>query len=121
MSRSVGEWVGKNDDEDVPPRVKRRVWLKAGGCCENCGRKTGPGLRGDTDHIIPLEKGGPNRESNLQLLCVQCHKDKTRDEVAEKAKVARTQNKHLGFVKKRQGFRAWRKFDGTIVYKEDEE
>ena len=37
-------------------------------------------LRSDTyeiDHIVPLASGGTNDDSNLQLLCVDCHKEKT--------------------------------------------
>ena len=31
----------------------------------------------EIDHIIPLAAGGSNDAKNLQLLCVDCHKDKT--------------------------------------------
>ena len=29
------------------------------------------------DHIVPLGNGGSNERSNLQMLCVECHKEKT--------------------------------------------
>ena len=32
------------------------------------------------DHIKPLANGGTNEKDNLQLLCVECHFDKTRNE-----------------------------------------
>ena len=35
------------------------------------------------DHIIPLACGGTNDESNLQLLCVGCHYEKTKNEQEE--------------------------------------
>ena len=30
----------------------------------------------EIDHIIPLAAGGSNENTNLQLLCIDCHKDK---------------------------------------------
>ena len=30
------------------------------------------------DHIIALDNGGPDTEANLQGLCAECHKAKTR-------------------------------------------
>lgn len=32
----------------------------------------------EVDHIVPLHKGGPDKWHNLQGLCDDCHKDKTR-------------------------------------------
>jgi hypothetical protein len=32
------------------------------------------------DHISPLAAGGSNEESNLQILCVSCHRDKSSNE-----------------------------------------
>jgi hypothetical protein len=32
------------------------------------------------DHIIPSFKGGLNASSNIQLICANCHEDKTREE-----------------------------------------
>jgi 5-methylcytosine-specific restriction protein A len=31
-------------------------------------------FEGSIHHIIPIEKGGTNRYSNLMLLCESCHK-----------------------------------------------
>lgn len=33
--------------------------------------------RDQIDHVIPREQGGSNDESNLQPLCVECHKAKS--------------------------------------------
>lgn len=35
----------------------------------------------ELDHIVPLMWGGSNDDSNLQLLCVTCHKIKTSKEL----------------------------------------
>ena len=34
----------------------------------------------EIDHRIPLHLGGTNAWENLELLCAQCHRKKTRDE-----------------------------------------
>ena len=36
----------------------------------------------EVDHIKPLCAGGTNARDNLQALCSDCHKDKTRRDVA---------------------------------------
>lgn len=42
----------------------------------------GTGDRWQTDHIIPIHKGGKGiANENLQTLCVPCHKAKTRDDI----------------------------------------
>lgn len=97
--RSVPEWIGRNDDTAIPPRVKLRVYHRAEGKCAKCGNE---GWAGEYDHAIPIILGGENRESNLQLLCVPCHKAKTRLDVKLKAKVARVRKKHLGIARPRQ-------------------
>ena len=38
----------------------------------------------EIDHIIPKCKGGTNEENNLQALCPNCHRKKTRKDVAKK-------------------------------------
>jgi len=39
---------------------------------ENCGKPAS-----EVDHIKPKGLGGTDDESNLQSLCVECHKEKT--------------------------------------------
>lgn len=110
--RSVPEWIGRNDDSAIPARVKLRVYHKAKGLCAACRLHW---LSGQYDHAIPLILGGGNRESNLQFLCVPCHKAKTALDVKLKAKVARVRKRHLG-IKKPRTMRSWRKFNGEIVH-----
>ena len=114
MSRTLPEWIGKTDNTSIPDRVRLRVHGKAGGKCAVCGRDA---FICDFDHIIPIILGGQNRESNLQLLCIPCHKAKTKLDVKLKAKVARVRKRHIG-IKKPRTIRAWRRFDGTPVYAE---
>lgn len=115
MSRALPEWIGKNDDAAIPPRVQDRIARKADDCCQTCKRRIGGKLRAECDHIIPLILGGQHRESNLQLLCNECHSAKTVRDVKIKAKAARIHKSKLG-IRKPRSIRAWRKFDGTPVY-----
>lgn len=116
MTRGVPEWIGKTDDSAIPLRVKLRVHEKSEGMCSVCSLEASSG---QYDHIVPLILGGPNRESNLQLICVPCHRAKTRLDVKLKAKVARVRQRHLGIRKpsrfpgsRDSGFK--RKMNGTV-------
>lgn len=93
MSRSTDEWRGKTDDTAIPPRVKERIARAACDHCVKCDRKVGEKLRPEFDHVTPLILGGQNRESNIQLLCHECHGAKTKLDVKLKAKVARVHTK----------------------------
>ena len=56
--------------------VRRRVLKRDNWRCQSC-KKYGTHI----DHIRPLFKGGAEYdESNLQVLCKWCHRDKTRGE-----------------------------------------
>jgi 5-methylcytosine-specific restriction endonuclease McrA len=102
-----------------PEKTKIAVMLKCDGKCakRGCGRKTGL----DIDHIIPLALGGPNDLKNLQLLCEEHHKEKTRDDIRKIAKAKRLAKKETeerepsrlqspGFDKTKS-----RGFDGVVV------
>ena len=113
MSRSTDEWIGKHDDAAIPLRVKERVARASGDLCVKCDRKVGEKLRPEFDHVTPLILGGQNRESNIQLLCHECHGAKTKLDVKLKAKVARVRQKTFG-IKKQRIITRWRLFDGSI-------
>jgi 5-methylcytosine-specific restriction endonuclease McrA len=115
MSRSVAEWIAKNDDEAIPARVKVRVFEAFGGNCVSCTLAIRGATRPAYDHVQAIINGGEHRERNLQLLCVPCHAVKTRKDIAEKAIVYRKRAKHLG-LKKPRSIRSWRKFNGEIVF-----
>jgi 5-methylcytosine-specific restriction enzyme A len=102
MTRSVEEWRGKTDDTQIPPRVKIRIFEKHNRCCGCCSRTIVGKLLPRYDHIIALVNGGQNRESNIQLLCSECHDCKTAIDVKEKSVVYRKKAKHIG-IKLRRG------------------
>lgn len=112
--RSVPEWIGKTPDTPIPPRVHLRVRDRDDSRCAHCTRVE---KRGQADHICALINGGQNRERNLQWLCTTCHRLKTAEDVAVKAKTHRVRVKDAGLRKPSRGFRGWRKFNGEPVYR----
>ncbi len=97
MSRELPEWIGRDDNQAIPPNVRDRVFTRDGGRCAICTRPIDEKVRPAIDHIIALCNGGENRESNLQLLCVSpCHAQKTKSDVGEKSTVYRKRLKDRG-------------------------
>lgn len=60
--------------------IKEKLIKRRGHKCEICGCI--PGYL-ELDHIVPLWKGGTNEYKNLQLLCHECHRQKTKDDMSE--------------------------------------
>lgn len=98
--RSVPEWVASSPDAAIPARVRLRVFERYGGVCQLTGRKIRPGDAWDLDHRIALALGGQHREGNLWPVLSEAHREKTRDDVKAKAKIARIRAKHLGVFPK---------------------
>lgn len=55
-------------------KIRRKTLLRDKYTCQHCGRIGG---QLEIDHIIPISKGGTDKESNLQVLCVGCHREKS--------------------------------------------
>jgi 5-methylcytosine-specific restriction protein A len=101
MPRTVAEWIGKDDDERVPDKVRLRVFLRFGGICCECGVKI-RAKRWVCDHRKAIINGGENRESNLGPIHEACDRTvKTPRDVSEKKLNNRVLSKHLG-IKKRK-------------------
>ena len=58
----------------------------------------------ECDHRIALINGGEHREGNLQVICLWCHRAKTRADVAIKSKNYHRRAKHVGAARKRSSF-----------------
>lgn len=104
--RSVPEWIGKSNDEKIPPRVKLRIFERAGGKCHISGRAIRAGEAWDADHVIALCNGGEHRESNLAPALADKHRAKTKADVAEKATNYRKRASHLGLSHPAQKIRS---------------
>jgi len=111
MVRQLPEWQGKTDDEAIPARVKLRVYDLYNGNCAICTLKV---LVAAYDHAVAFINCGQHRESNLQLLCVRCHKDKTKVDVAEKSQIYHKRVKAVGIKRKRWTI-GGRKFNGQPI------
>ncbi len=95
MARALPEWIGSTPDAKVPDRVKIRIWEREGGRCHLSGRKIMPGELWDLDHKVALINGGEHRESNLFPALRDKHREKTREDVAEKSVTYRVKSKHV--------------------------
>jgi 5-methylcytosine-specific restriction protein A len=56
-----------------------RIALRDMYTCRACGRVTDK-REGEVDHRTPLALGGSDHVSNLQWLCIECHRQKTQRE-----------------------------------------
>ena len=94
--RSTEEWIGKTDDQAIPLRVRARVFELKRGRCHRCKRKIGVGDRWTCEHMIAIENGGENRESNLDVTCDWCLPIKNRKDAATKRKGTKVRYAHMG-------------------------
>lgn len=78
----------------LSPSRREKFRILKNGICNECGCDVGNSF--DVDHIIPLETGGKDDESNFQLLCKPCHKLKTKQDVKIISKVRSVRQKHEG-------------------------
>lgn len=66
-----------------------RLLLKRHKPCAKCGRPWKQSHQ--LDHIVALALGGKDEESNYQVLCVDCHRAKTREDLREIWKARRVE------------------------------
>ena len=103
-------------------KTKRAAWERAGHHCEECSVLIKPENGPEYDHRIEDYFNGGNSLDNCRVLCIGCHKTKTRKQSAIIAKSRRLLKKQAGLTRKKKainnrGFTAWRNFSGKIVTK----
>ena len=60
----------------ISGRVRQNVLMRDDYSCQICGATVKDGAKLEIDHIIPVSKGGSNKEKNLQVLCQKCNREK---------------------------------------------
>ena len=77
---------GQNEEESSRvggPLARLVIFNKTKGCCAHCNTAMKFTERWHADHRVPLFKGGLTKFSNMQPLCVSCHREKSREEKRE--------------------------------------
>lgn len=95
-------------------RTKAKAFNRSGGKCQSCGVKLAYGNI-EFHHDRECTFGGDGNLGNCVVLCRNCHRDITNHRVPVIAKSNRQRAAHIGLRSRRQGFRGWKKFDGTPV------
>lgn len=95
--------------KSMTPQRVARIFHAAGGKCHKCKRKLGPADDYDIDHIIALENGGTDEDSNLAPCCDWCHVEKTADDHETAGHSRRAATRHVVPKRFRAGKgRLWR-------------
>ena len=107
----------------MTPARRKRIEGRDGLCCAFPGCTVATGL--EVDHIVPLCLGGRENDGNLQLLCYEHHKAKTRLNVRMHAKAKRiikksdpTQRKPSRLQGRGFSKGLTKRFDGSVVRRE---
>ena len=61
-------------------KLRKQAIIRDNGLCQPCLRRGRATPHRDVDHIKPKAKGGKDHIDNLQCICAECHKAKTRRE-----------------------------------------
>jgi len=56
----------------IERHIRKKIYERDGYKCRKCGDTEWLTI----DHVIPLAKGGTNRENNLITLCKKCNQEK---------------------------------------------
>jgi 5-methylcytosine-specific restriction protein A len=98
--------------QNFSTKTKLAEWEAAGGCCRDCRAMIITADAGEYDHIVPTSVGGDASLKNCKLLCVRCHKKKTKRDRREIDKTRRIL-KLLAEPKKRKRIWPSRPLPGT--------
>jgi 5-methylcytosine-specific restriction protein A len=66
-------------------KIRERV-LRLSPICYLCEAKGQLTIAKEVDHIVPLIKGGTDDEAHLRGVCIDCHQEKTRQDMGWKDK-----------------------------------
>lgn len=83
-----------NPRGSMTPQRRARVFAARNGQCHKCGRKLGPSDFWCVEHVIALECGGTDDETNLDVTCEWCLPDKNAEDHATAGHIRRSATKH---------------------------
>jgi hypothetical protein len=98
QGRSVKEWSSDNPDAMPPDPVRLRILRRFGNKCALTSIIIADGQKFDLDHIVRVEDGGENRESNMQPVLRLPHEVKSAAERKIAAKADRIAKKGHGLT-----------------------
>jgi len=79
-------------------KIRTAAIERAAGHCEKCKAALKKG-EGEVDHILPDVLGGEPVLANAQVLCQQCHAEKTANDIRRTRKADRQRDKNNGAIK----------------------
>lgn len=79
----MGGSADKRAPESVRTKRRLKLWTQDP-CCQACRRLCDYPYGFELDHKVPLHQGGPDTEENSQVLCIACHREKTRIEMGHR-------------------------------------
>lgn len=97
--RSVEEWIGKTPDSKPSRTVRLRIFERHQGKDLFSGRKIMSSDKWELCHIVALEDGGENRESNLAPGLYAAHRKETGRENSQRASERSKRMAHLNIRK----------------------
>ena len=65
-------------------KIRKQIMQRDGYLCQPCRRQGRPTPAKAVDHITPKAKDGTDDPDNLQAICNDCHKAKTKAETSGK-------------------------------------
>lgn len=68
--------------------TRDRIFTRDHGMCQPCKTAGRLAVAAQVDHIIPREQRGSDDDSNLQSICDDCHKTKTKAEARMRSMTA---------------------------------
>lgn len=84
---------------EFPKSVKVAAWERCGGHCEECDKQIANGAEYDHDREDYFD--GSNTLENCRVLCIKCHKRKTKQRRPAVDKTRRILEKQAGLRSKR--------------------
>lgn len=121
--------VGTTKRKRMTPRQRLAIWERDRGVCALCSQAiNGVKEKWIVEHMIALELGGADDESNMAVVHKTCADEKTngsKGDHAMAAKAKRVKRRHLGIKETKnplpgsKGSKWKRRMDGSVVRRED--